>query len=153
MTTPTHDLLITKVVKEVESRLSALGRSPNRSIIDAAVNIESQGISRIILSNDAAVSKYPKHSDAEFRHANYPGVVIEVSYSQKRKDQPYLAENYITRSQGSVRGAVGSDIEYHRSKKATVPARRPKLYNDGGQPVFEVEQTVYSEVRFFLPNF
>ncbi|KAH0550998.1 hypothetical protein GP486_007640 [Trichoglossum hirsutum] len=151
MTTPTHDLFIVKVEEEIKSQLKAISSSPNQLVAEAARKVERQGTSRILLTNDMTDnSKYPKHSpDAAFRHeaATYPGVVIEVSYSQKRKDLPYLAENYIIGSQGSVRAVVGLDIEYYGSKKATVSVWRPKLWNDGEQLIFEVEQTVDSEAK------
>ena len=37
----------------------------------------------------------------------YPGVVIEVSYSQKRKDLPLVAKDYIIGSKGSIGVVVG----------------------------------------------
>jgi hypothetical protein len=67
-------------------------------------------------------SATPKHSpDGSFKHveAKYPGVVIEVSYSQKRKDLALLASDYIIGSRGSIKVVVGIDLEY-TSKKATL---------------------------------
>jgi len=57
--------------------------------------------------------EYGKHDpDAQFRHskAQFPGVVIEVSYSQKRKDLERLADDYILGSDSDIRVVVGLDI-------------------------------------------
>lgn len=47
--------------------------------------------------------------DATFQHddALWPGVVIEVAYSQSSKDIPNLADDYILETNGSVRVVVG----------------------------------------------
>ncbi|EMC90874.1 hypothetical protein BAUCODRAFT_127543 [Baudoinia panamericana UAMH 10762] len=45
----------------------------------------------------------------------YPPLVLEVSYSQQRKDLPRLAESYIVDSSHGVRCVVGLDIPYASS--------------------------------------
>ncbi len=71
--------------------------------------------------------------DAVFEHidAQYPGVVIEVSFTQKKKDLARLADSYILGSEGNIRVVVGLDIEYKTSskdpsKRATISMWRPK---------------------------
>jgi hypothetical protein len=74
-------------------------------------------------------SPAPTHSpDGSIKHveAKYPGVVIEVSYSQKMKDLPLLASDYIIGSRGSIRAVVGIDLEY-TGKKATLSVWRPQI--------------------------
>jgi hypothetical protein len=91
---------------------------------------------------------YPS-CDAQFRHegAQYPGVVIEVSYTQKRKDLAYIAEDYILGSNGNIRVVIGLDVEYNNSKKATLSVWRPSIVkNKDGEPELVVEQTVVDEV-------
>lgn len=44
--------------------------------------------------------------------ADYPGIVIQTSFSQKRKDLPKLAEDYILGSIGNITVVIGLDIEY-----------------------------------------
>jgi hypothetical protein len=151
MTTPTHDLFIESIVDEIKSLLKDIDQGPLQTVAEIARNIKSQSTSRILLTDDPTDdTKYPKHSpDAAFRHAaaNYPGVVFEVSYSQKRKDLGYLAENYIIGSRGSIRMVVGLDIEYRGTKKATVSVWRPRIgTDDDGEIFLEAEQTVKSEV-------
>ena len=71
-------------------------------------------------------SKY--EPDASFWHdsAQYPGVIIEVAYAQKRKRLGRLAEDYLLDSDASVQVIVGLDIEYGKkgSRKAT-PRSKP----------------------------
>jgi len=60
---------------------------------------------------------YRNHDpDVSFGHndAKYPGFILEVLCSQKRKDLPRLAEDYILGLNGSIRAVVGLDLEYHR---------------------------------------
>ncbi|KAF2621118.1 hypothetical protein BU25DRAFT_443956 [Macroventuria anomochaeta] len=70
--------------------------------------------------------------DASFGHsgAQYPGVIIEVAYSQKKKRLSRLAENYLLDSDASVRVVVGLDVEYgkQQSRKATLSIWRPQLF-------------------------
>ena len=84
-----------------------------------------------------------KHSpDISFKHelAKWPGVIIEVLYSTKRKDIPKLADRYILDSDGSVQAVVGLDIEYQRpnqtqakSREAVFSVWQPEyIQNDGG---------------------
>jgi hypothetical protein len=59
--------------------------------------------------------------------------VIEVLFTQKKKDLACLADSYILRSDGNIRVVVGFDIEYKTlskdlSKRATISLWRPK-YN------------------------
>ena len=66
------------------------------------------------------------NSSFEHLDAYYPSVVIEVSYSQKRKDLPRLADAYILGSDADIRVVVGLDIEYRGTKKATMSVWRPQ---------------------------
>ncbi|PBP23773.1 hypothetical protein BUE80_DR005466 [Diplocarpon rosae] len=88
--------------------------------------IKAQGSSRIKFKDE----NYGPHSpDAQFRHseAHYPGIVIEVSYTQKRKDLRKLADQYILGSDGDIKVVVGLDIEYKASKQATLSVWRPAI--------------------------
>lgn len=69
--------------------------------------------------------------------AGLPALVVEVSYSQQRKDLPRLAESYIVDSRHAIRCVVGLDITYTNAKgkvpkdhTATVSVWRPEVVND-----------------------
>ncbi|KIX03047.1 uncharacterized protein Z518_06597 [Rhinocladiella mackenziei CBS 650.93] len=82
--------------------------------------------STTIRFNDPTLSKHSP--DGSFRHnkAKYPGVVIEVSYSQKKRDLPRLADDYILGSDAKIRAVVGLDLDYG-GKMATVSIWRPRI--------------------------
>jgi hypothetical protein len=100
---------------------------------------------------EQALLKYDSHEpDAVFQHidAQWPGIVIEVSYTQKEKDLPKLAENYILGSDGNIQVVIGLNIEYKRSKKATISVWRPQYIKDGdGQEFLVSAQTISEQVR------
>lgn len=83
------------------------------------------------------------------------GVVIEVAYSQISKDKPYLADDYILETNGSVRVVVGLGIDYP-TKKDTISMRRPNyITNDQGQLELEAAETLSAQVfrdEFGCPN-
>jgi hypothetical protein len=94
-------------------------------------------------------SRDTKHSpDASFTHvqAKYPGIVIEVSYSQKRQDLPLLAYDYIIGSMGNIKVVVGIDLEY-TGKKATLSVWRPQIrVNGAGEKRLFVHRTLSKQV-------
>lgn len=70
--------------------------------------------------------------DAAYAHkrARFPGLVIEASHSQKSKDLPRIADNYILGSNGNIKMVVGLDLAYgKRSKLAKASIWRSKLTN------------------------
>ena len=66
------------------------------------------------LNNTPSNIKSKYEPDASFWHddAQYPGVIIEVAYLQKRKRLGQLAEDYRLDSDASIQVVVGLDIEY-----------------------------------------
>lgn len=100
-----------------------------------AAKIAHGGSARIILAEniyegqtDLPVRREP---DAQFQHreAAYPGVVLEVSYSQDGKNLRRLATDYILRSNGDIKAVIGLDINYH-GKESTVSLWRPNYIKD-----------------------
>jgi hypothetical protein len=71
-------------------------------------------------------TKSKDEPDTSFWHddAVYPGVIIEISYSQKRKTLGRLAEDYLLDSDGSVQVVVGLDIEYGRKGSCKSTSRK-----------------------------
>lgn len=90
--------------------------------------------------------------DASFKHldAQYPGVVIEVSYSQKRSDLARLADDYILGSNGSIRLVIGIDIDYN-DKRASLSMWQPRFQvNDAGEQEFVAHRTLSDQVCSLL---
>ncbi|OAG38289.1 hypothetical protein AYO21_07515 [Fonsecaea monophora] len=80
---------------------------------------EKEFVEQIVNGRHAPLKEgeFGTHSpDAQFRHveAKYPGVILEVAYSQKTKSLSELAHIYITEGTKLV---VGLDQDYPRSKK------------------------------------
>ena len=73
------------------------------------------------VENAPSTTKSKYEPDASFWHddARYPGVIIEVAYSHKKKMLDRLAEDYLMDSDASVRVVVGLDIEYGKSFSPT----------------------------------
>ncbi|KAI9761447.1 MAG: hypothetical protein M1840_001791 [Geoglossum simile] len=149
---PTHNIFTANVICEIESLLRQIAlRTPDPTISTLATSITFRGTSRIILEGNPTTdgNESTKRSpDASFRHveARYPCLVIETSFSQKRKDLERLAEDYILGSCGTVRMVVGLDIEYKDSRMATVSVWVPEEgVEEDGTPYLGVENTVKSE--------
>jgi hypothetical protein len=56
----------------------------------------------------------------QYKDAAWPSVVIEVAHSQTKKSLVGLAVNYILRSYGGIRVVVGVDLDYKKSKEASI---------------------------------
>ncbi|KAH1396915.1 hypothetical protein KXX51_008078, partial [Aspergillus fumigatus] len=82
--------------------------------------------------------------DASFGHpkAQYPGVVIEICYSQKRRDVALLADDYILNTDGSIKVVVCVDIDYKQSQRATLSVWRPEYVTVEGKEYFQTTADV-----------
>ncbi|KAK4978288.1 hypothetical protein LTR66_010656 [Elasticomyces elasticus] len=146
-----HERMVTQLRTDIGRQLgdlihSSAGGEGGRF----AQGIADAGSSTILFEPDTDVPVQARREpDISFQHvdAKYPGVIIEVSYSQKMKDLPHLADDYLLGSDGSIRAMVGLNVEYHGSKKATISVWRP-AYVEGeeGKLEFQAVQTVQEEV-------
>lgn len=86
-----------------------------------ARNIVPAGSSDIQLNlSDVRPDRSKRSLDTSFTHqdARFPGLVVEVAYSQKAKDLPRLADDYILGSDGNIMMVIGLDLEYRGSSCA-----------------------------------
>ncbi|KFY32935.1 hypothetical protein V495_08593 [Pseudogymnoascus sp. VKM F-4514 (FW-929)] len=147
MPTQKHEVFIARVVKEIERRLSNIADSGTDSS-SFAQGVKYNGSGRLTFqtaNNDGTHSIIERQPDAVFKHkkAGRPGVIIEVSYSQKSKAIPHLADNYILESNANIRVVVGLDLDY-KTKKATVSMWRPKYVTTPDDELeLEAAQTVH----------
>jgi hypothetical protein len=141
-----HETIVASVVEDIGMQLRARA-SGSGPVAEFTRMIRSNGSASITFADP----KFGRHDpDASFKHlsARYPGVVIEVSYSQKRGDLRRLADDYILGSDGSIRLVIGIDIGYN-NKCATVSTWRPKFQvNDAGKEEFVAHQTLSNQVCF-----
>lgn len=137
-----HETFIANVVEEIQVQLKSIeGASAS-----FAKEVSSGGSASIKFVDE----EYGKHDpDAQFQHstAQYPGVVIEVSYSQKRKDLARLADDYILGSDSDIRVVIGLDIEYNANKEAALSVWRPNIEtNEAGEKELVAKQTIIDQV-------
>jgi hypothetical protein len=139
-----HEQLAWKIGAEILQQLLSIANGTGPAA-QFAQNIEPTGSLTLTFDDP----QYGKHEpDASFTHidAKYPGVVIEISYSQKRKDLPRLADDYILGSDARIRAVVGVDVDY-RGKMATLSIWRPQIeINDAGEEELVAFRTLIDQV-------
>ena len=148
MATTLHNTFASKLATKIMERFESLAKNQveTRPFIDkldsvnGAIHFEQDG-------------KQFKHvPDIRFHHkdAAWPGVVLEISYSQKRKSLVDLAENYLLASNGGIRVMVGIDLDYKKSKEASISIWRLEISPcDDGELQGEVIQELDNEVSIF----
>ena len=152
MPSPVHDFFSTSFAEEIRDRLNNIKDGGGEAGYFAS-KIANGGSSRILLAEvDSEGSRDPirRQPDAQFQHedAVYPGVVVEVSYSQDGKDLAKLAQDYILYSNGDIKAVIGVDINYG-GKESTVSLWRPKytLKDNEDFEVLEARQDIAYKVR------
>jgi len=143
MPTPLHELFLKYFELSIKCQLFSFISSTtlHKSVVYFAQCIQSTGSYDIFFPprtdcDSDTLQKSKNSPDIMFKHkgAKWPSVIIEVSYSTKRKDLPKLADRYILGSTGSVQAVVGIDIEYQRPNQTQVKSR---------EAVFSVWQPEY----------
>ncbi|OCL06478.1 hypothetical protein AOQ84DRAFT_390162 [Glonium stellatum] len=127
MPTALHERFIRNICDEINSQLRRRINSAVPSVTDVLQSIKESGSPTISLADNAARSP-----DASFyqKKTAYPSVVLEISYSQKRKDLPRIAESYILDSDLNIQVVVGLDIDYKKTKEATLSVWRARIERD-----------------------
>jgi len=143
-----HDVFIARVVEEIQTRLHAFTDIQTQS--GAFVRkVKHNGSGRLDLSSgENGETTIRRQPDASFKHsdAHWPGVILEVSYTQKTKAMSYLADDYILETNGSIRVVVGLDIDY-KTKRGAVSIWRPAyVTNQQGELELEAAQVLYDQV-------
>jgi hypothetical protein len=103
MPTRVHELFIDRVEDEIWSQLKAIRSGLDRKA-RFAQKVRPTQLTKIKFPASALSSKSKYELDASFGHPNaqYPGVIIEVAYSQKKKRLGQLAKNYLLDLDSSV---------------------------------------------------
>ena len=118
-----HEIFTELVVQEIWSQLKKIAREEN--VAEVANAVRSQTNSDAHLNEHGSIKKgdLQRSPDASFAHADsqYPSVIIEIAYSQRRKDLVRLADEYICESDGSISVVLRLDIAYgHSSKRPSI---------------------------------
>ena len=151
MPTSIHEMFIAGVEEAIYSQLRLIRDGLNRAAVFAQKVHPARSSEIYFPVDDAPPGKKSKHEpDASFWHedAKYPGVIIEVAYSQKRKKLGRLAEDYLLDSDASVQVLVGLDIEYGNkgSRKATLSVWRTHVAHTADGDELRVVQEIVDEV-------
>jgi len=156
MPTLLHKVFISRVVEEIQRNLSAIQNSNVKSR-EYIGKIKHNGSDRLLLKGNDAEGRQSiirRAPDATFTHkdACWPGVAIEVSYSQKTRSIQYLADDYILETNGSIRVVVGLDIVYN-AKQGTISLWRPQyVRNEQGQLELMATQPIKDQVHCQSPT-
>ncbi|KAF2118101.1 hypothetical protein BDV96DRAFT_569234 [Lophiotrema nucula] len=146
MPTAIHERFVTLVKQDIDAQLKSLATSTTleESVTHFAQRVCNLGSADIKFPNDTS-QKPPQNSPDGtyyYRDAKWPGVILEVSYSEKRKDLEKLADRYILLSKANVRVVVGLDIEYQHPKQkktkagsrdAVLSVWRPEIIQNEGK--------------------
>jgi hypothetical protein len=143
---------VSRIIDEIESQLRQLRASGNTISQAFAEKVWRNGSLDLTLlsDDDRHVNKHTP--DASFKHlkAMWPGVIIEVAYSQKPKDLDRIAWDYIGGSGGGIQVVIGLNLNY-KDKGASLSVWRPTITTEeDGRRYFDCVRTVH-QVR--IPSF
>ncbi|KAL2801896.1 hypothetical protein BJX63DRAFT_140175 [Aspergillus granulosus] len=156
MPAPVHDFFASAVAREICKQLECIANAEGAAS-EFARRIENGGSSRIFLKESEgepeeglAVSKiFPQRQpDAQFQYHGtaYPGIVLEVSYSQSGKNLRKLARDYILHSNGNIKIVIGFDINYGKTKESTVSLWRASYIQEEGEEFDMLD--VWQEIKY-----
>lgn len=102
-----------KDVREGRAKYNG-GVCSDDNAIAIAQKIKAKGTGRIKFpAPDARYSDH-KEPDLAFRHVcpvcKFPGLVVEVAWSQRKLELPPLAKNYIQKTNGDIRTVIGLNL-------------------------------------------
>lgn len=160
MPTPIHEFFIRYVADEISTQLKAISHGED-SLAEFAAQVADGGCSRMFLREDNSERDgqdtsvvHRREPDAQFQHrdAEYPGVVLELSYAQDGKDLKKLAWDYIQYSNGDIKVVIGIDINYSNTKEARLSVWRPRYIREDGEEleILEAEGIIKSQVCHLL---
>ncbi|RSL82715.1 hypothetical protein CEP52_016899 [Fusarium oligoseptatum] len=161
MPSPTHDAFVCLIERAICDELARIGRDD-----DTASPFTSQilgaGSSRIFLDGydddkeeesernerDGLPKQTRRQPDAQFQHrkAAFPGVVVEVSYSQDKKQLSKIAKQYIYHSDGDIKAVICIDINYG-SSQSTISLWKPRFTpeRESGTVIMDIEHVIQAQ--------
>ncbi|KAK7592292.1 hypothetical protein V3481_006913 [Fusarium oxysporum f. sp. vasinfectum] len=139
---------------KLEQEILRIGRD-NNQVREFTSQIKGGGSSRIYLEDKEKQNKVLKclrrQPDGQFGHkeAEFPGVVIEVSYSQDGKQLSKIAKQYIHYTDGNIKAVICLDINYGNTQ-STVSLWKPQFNpdpesDDPDSFILDFEQTVQAK--------
>jgi hypothetical protein len=153
MPSAVHELFIARVEDAIFSQLKSIRKGTDSAAAFAQKLYPARSTEVYFPIEDQPTATKSKHEpDSSFWHddAEFPGVIIEVAYSQKKQRLSRLAEDYLLDSDANVRKVVGLDIEYGRkgSHKATLSVWRTQMFQSSDGDELRVVREVEDEVCY-----
>jgi len=131
-----HEFVVEGCKDIVKDQLNGIRRGNDKVAADFAREVQSRGSPKI-----EGLPGGSHHPDGSFGYKDaLPSCILEVSYSQKRRDLPLLADEYIQGSNGRTQVVIGIDLEY-KGKEARVILWRPRFSEENGEVAIEAAKT------------
>lgn len=131
MPTSIHDIFGRLLMNKITTWISQSETDNNlpRTLRDTAAKIIDASTSDVeieVMPAGSKVTAATKSPDQQyhFRGSRYPPFVVEISYSQDRKDLPALARQYYEDSKGRIKTVLTFDLEYMSKSKRKARLRR-----------------------------
>ena len=142
MPTPIHEYIGEHIAREIDQQLDTISNGNNAAAV-LARKIKCIGSASIFLEDNA---RHDPDKEFAYEAAKYPSVIIEIAYSQTKKNLSRLADHYIVESSGQVQKVVGIELDYRGSKSAIVRSWCPTYGTDNEGRFLASEETL-SDVR------
>jgi hypothetical protein len=153
MPSPIHEFLSASIADEIYENIKRIA-AQHGATGEFASQIRKGASSRIRFIQDTEEERagnpslvLQRHPDGQFQHrkAAYPGVVVEVSYSQDGKDLGKLAWQYIQLSNGDIKAVIGIDVN-EEPKPSTISLWRVNSIWEDGEEILDVKQVIADQV-------
>jgi hypothetical protein len=144
-----HEYLARQIDGDILGQIRGLKRSSDATTAKLAHEIGSLSSAR--LKFRVPDQNYDKHEpDASFRRrgSKFPGLVIEISWSQRRLNLPRLAREYIRKSDGLIRTVVGIDVGYRNAASATLSVWRAEFGHSNGEETINAAKVAINQVKY-----
>lgn len=157
MPTQLHSIFISSVVTEIRRRLDSIaenGDTISKAFSREIVPMASARIDLLGLEEEDGKQKIRHDPDFSFQHleAQWAGVVLELSYPEKRRALPHLADDYILGSGGNVRILVALDLDTN-TKAVTISTWRPILVKGNQEEAIHLEVALTIDREVFRDEF
>lgn len=124
-----HETLAGLIIdNDIFSQIRRLRESPDTKTAEVASRISpTRSTSLKFRANDDEYNKHEPDLSYRSRRSKFPGLVIEISWSQRPLDLPRLARSYIQGSNGLIRTVIGVNVEYPNADYATLSVWRAEF--------------------------
>jgi hypothetical protein len=119
MPTPIHECFLEETRFHINLGLDTMRRDATGVTAILVRDIKGMGSTNIPLASGPCDARSPACSYGH-KYSAFPHLVIEISYSQNRKNLCHLAVDYIVGSGGGIGTVIGFDIEHQGTKAGRV---------------------------------